>query len=983
VKHPYVRLLISASLVLCLLAVATAADNTEWPAERDVRGLTAIPHSATLDQSAFAGWTVQWSPGLRMPAIAYGKPVSPVSSDPRQLLAMVTQAANSQAAFELQRSVHAARLTRYYFRELRTGLPVLAGRADIVLNSRGQVMRWGVRAHDSWPTHDGHYLGMTAASAALSAPLKVAKWHVDDSRSFAAWFPDYDTRTLRPVYWIRIAGERPDERWEGIVDAVSGEVILNWPGIRTDVLAGTVQGPYWQPFLQSEEQIGPNPFELVNVNTNSLYTDSTGAFSIEAGNNAALIARLTGPFVDVQNDDGPNGQLNVNLSAPYAPLTWTWSDTDATHPELNLFHHVNLIHGWYKVLDPGFTALDYPVPAIGDYGDYYDNAFWDGYEICFGSGNQYLNFAMFSDVIYHEYTHGVTDGIYPNGTLPYDGESGAMNEAWSDYFAATINGDPYMAEWIGGTFNSYFRSLLSTIVYPDNWHGEVHADSPFISAPLWTLRTQLGAETADSLAHYARYALAETFEDFLQAVLETDDDDGDLSNGTPHSSAIYAAFGAHGIGPGDMPLLAIHNIHYCADGTNGSVGDSDRFVERGERAAFMFNVSDEAAAPTPPATDIQISVHTDDSTITVENGTQTMDVLSSGQSLPVNPILLQVSPTAADHWCVIQMDITSNGGAVTLHNEFEFTIGTIRMLIVEDDPATNVEGYVTRALRRSSKIFDSVEVASGQSLSSDLLPEHGLVVWLSGNAQGTILTASDQALLQDYVTAGNHVLLSGQNIVDALQGTAFAHDFLHVDIANTSIHNFTVNATQAPFTPNEWFLLIGATGAGNQTDETSFTPLEGSQTIAYYDEGGTGPTAAVSFADGKGLLLGFGIEAISGLGTGSTNLAGFFNQISAWESDSLEFTPAQQSANMPATWSIGPAYPNPFNGTAVISYSIPSPLGGELAIYDLMGREVERRHLAPGAGTTEWSPQVAAGMYFARLSWNGGQTKPVKLLYLK
>lgn len=59
---------------------------------------------------------------------------------------------------------------------------------------------------------------------------------------------------------------------------------------------------------------------------------------------------------------------------------------------------------------------------------------------------------------------------------------------------------------------------------------------------------------ADSLTHYARYAL-ELFDDYFVGVLETDDVDGDLSNGTPNDVAIYGAFGRHGIGPGLAPNL--------------------------------------------------------------------------------------------------------------------------------------------------------------------------------------------------------------------------------------------------------------------------------------------------------------------------------------------------------------------------------------------------------------------------------------------
>lgn len=90
----------------------------------------------------------------------------------------------------------------------------------------------------------------------------------------------------------------------------------------------------------------------------------------------------------------------------------------ATEPEFNLDHHTVFIHDWYKMIDPQNNALDYPTPAVANYESGYDNAFWNGWERTTARGLNYNNFAMYSDVIYHEYTHGATDGIYPDGTLP-------------------------------------------------------------------------------------------------------------------------------------------------------------------------------------------------------------------------------------------------------------------------------------------------------------------------------------------------------------------------------------------------------------------------------------------------------------------------------------------------------------------------------------------------------------------------------------
>ncbi|MDD5088720.1 MAG: hypothetical protein PHI18_07980, partial [bacterium] len=796
-----------------------------WPAESQVTGLSRQNATPALAQTPFAPWTILRSDALDTPVLGVGRPVDVAGASVQTALAIALEAVGCGARFELASLQTIQGLTRGYFREMRDGLPVLAGRADVVLNARGQLMRWSLRAHDGWPIVETHLLDLESAGAALAAQAGDPSWTTDSERSLMAWYPDSETHMLRPVHWIRIQGAAPHERREGIVDAVTGEIIRDWPGIQNDVISGTLQSPHWQPYDFSEPQLAPCAHATVSINDIPVITDADGHFSAEAGTEATLIAELRGPYVHAQNDDGPDGTLYHMATAPFPPLMWEWTTADAVEPELNVFYHTTRIHDWYKSLDPEFSALDYPVPAVANYGTNYDNAFWNGNGTYYGAGGQYHNFAMFSDIIYHEYTHGVTDGIYPDGMLPYTDQPGALNEAWSDYFASTVNGDPYMAEYIQGVFFSWFRNLENDLVYPRDWFGEVHYDSRFVSAALWEIRQALGAETADDLAHFARYALAETFFDYLVAVLETDDDDGDLSNGTPHATEIYRAFGRHGIGPGVDPNFVIEELAYYANGTGGSIGDGDRFIEPEETVELTFTLTNDVTLYPPPATNAEITVHSDDPYLTIVNGAQSAGTMGPGDSYGAEPVRIQVSAAAPDHWADITISVAANGTSGWLDYELVFSVGTPRLLVVCDDPETDVERFVTDALREQYRIYDEATVAAGQSLNASQLPDPGMVIWLSGNAAGTILTPSDQQLLEEYLAAGNRAVLSGQNIADELVDTDFGRNVLQVEIESQSLVSFAVTATDAPLENGEWFLATGANGAANQTEETSFTPL--------------------------------------------------------------------------------------------------------------------------------------------------------------
>jgi Zn-dependent metalloprotease len=88
------------------------------------------------------------------------------------------------------------------------------------------------------------------------------------------------------------------------------------------------------------------------------------------------------------------------------------------------------------------------------YGSGYNNAFWDGSEMVYGDGDDTIfgRFTKSIDVIGHELTHGVTQF---NAGLDYSGQSGALNESFSDVFGSMVkqfklNQTADEADWLIG-----------------------------------------------------------------------------------------------------------------------------------------------------------------------------------------------------------------------------------------------------------------------------------------------------------------------------------------------------------------------------------------------------------------------------------------------------------------------------------------------------------------------------------------------------
>ncbi|MCX6600806.1 MAG: T9SS type A sorting domain-containing protein [bacterium] len=92
-----------------------------------------------------------------------------------------------------------------------------------------------------------------------------------------------------------------------------------------------------------------------------------------------------------------------------------------------------------------------------------------------------------------------------------------------------------------------------------------------------------------------------------------------------------------------------------------------------------------------------------------------------------------------------------------------------------------------------------------------------------------------------------------------------------------------------------------------------------------------------------------------------------------------------QASLMAREFVLAGSYPNPFNSTAQIRFTVGSARELDLVIFDVLGREMTHEKLTgltPGARTYSWTPSGATGLYLLRLSGQS-RVESAKLLYLK
>jgi len=287
------------------------------------------------------------------------------------------------------------------------------------------------------------------------------------------------------------------------------------------------------------------------------YTDAFGNVNIPLGIGTQIRYKLEGLYSDVQT----NGNTPDIYAALSASNTISFDNSNSTIQERTAYWAVNEVHDHMKLVFPTFTGLDFSLETnVDEFGTC--NAFFAGTSINFyeeglsTNGTDYCEATgKIVDVVYHEYGHAINSYRYNGGSGM---QNGALNEGFADVWAFTITEDPILG--IGFYQNNptgYVRRFdINKKVYPQDLVGEVHADGEIIAGAFWDTYLNLGdmQQTIDLFKYLydngpdgANGNEGVIFTDVLLEVLYADDNDANLTNGTPNDIAIVSAFALHGI----------------------------------------------------------------------------------------------------------------------------------------------------------------------------------------------------------------------------------------------------------------------------------------------------------------------------------------------------------------------------------------------------------------------------------------------------
>jgi hypothetical protein len=355
------------------------------------------------------------------------------------------------------------------------------------------------------------------------------------------------TPSVRAYLSARSRTASPPGRWVSHVDARTGELVNVYNEVR--FLDGTLYATHDTRTVNGSYSTSPAPLAyLTGASSGStVTTDTAGAFTIDPSE--SWTTQLRGSYVTVRNDAGAEASLSFTGASP----TWTTSDADQAEIDTYIFlHHVR---EWGLQFAPEVPQVTDPLRSNVNL-DSNCNAYWDGDVNFYQAGGGCNNTARIADVNYHEWGHGFH--YYSLEAGEFDGP---MSEGIGDVTSALQTLDPEVAPYFG-TSGSYIREIATDYVYPDDVTGAVHQDVLIYAGAIWDLYLALSDSYGEAVGvkGEAWRVTSRLFADGIKGgptipesydeVIVADDDNGDLSDGTPHQCEIIDAFGKHGLGPG-------------------------------------------------------------------------------------------------------------------------------------------------------------------------------------------------------------------------------------------------------------------------------------------------------------------------------------------------------------------------------------------------------------------------------------------------
>ena len=505
-------------------------------------------------QSLNPNWYVYFNENNRKPHRAFGEGISIIN--PSDFILNNLSVFNVPFGdLRLTSETENEKYKNYIYTQSYQDLEVLDSRLYLKMNRNNEVLVFGLDVFSDInisiiPTFPS---SSSLISAKQNLPFSITDSDIEENLKILP-IPKNGNYEYHLVYVVHLSTKNNIGPAEYVcyVDANTGELLMRRNEIKFELPQATihVEGEVYTTNPNNASSIEDLVDLKVRYNNTNYFTDSLGEVVLPSNTGNATYY-LEGSYTQVQTN---SVVPSFNTSSTNSNVVF--DNANSTISERTAFYAVNNIHTHFKKYFPLFGGLDFSMETNVDLTTNTCNAFYGGGTINFyDEGGGCNASAKIPDVAYHEYGHAINDYRYNSGAGMWNG---GFNEGTADIWALSLTGYPVLGEgWLLNDPNSNVREYDSVAkVYPQDLVGEVHADGEIICGAFWDTYLNLGN------MHQALELFVDLYDggpdgpdgtegmiytDVLLEFLYSDDDDGNIFNGTPNDNAIVDAFALHGI----------------------------------------------------------------------------------------------------------------------------------------------------------------------------------------------------------------------------------------------------------------------------------------------------------------------------------------------------------------------------------------------------------------------------------------------------
>lgn len=489
----------------------------------------------------------------------------------------------------LDTEIEAGQLYIFTWKQVHDGLDVLGARADVQIHKSGRICMFGTsaveiagnpRSNIKINAQDAVQIVKKGKIIESGDVFTVSDLAIFNKRGRGA-------AGMSAVFVVSVSQPSKQIAERVLVDAENGNIVEVRSLIHNaNDVHGQVSG---NALLGLSPSAGTSAAALANVkitvNSNSgasasAYTNQNGQFLVnmpDAGPHTATLT-LQGPYFTIVDAGGNNisvsgaatpdgsGGFLVNLDANAAPAEETTAQVSAA-----ALH--TLIRNYLISKIPSYTAA-FPQQTVVVNEASICNAYFDTSNDSihfFHSGGSCVN-TCYSTVMYHEFGHGVDE--YYGHIL-----SAGLSEGVADMIAMYFTKQPLIGADFYGSGTAIRTGENGTTWPASNCNYEPHCLGETYMGFAWLARKNLiqtlgetpGSAVAETVILASVVANSVSIPLAVQQAFLFDDNDGDLTNGTPHFTEISAAAIAKGFNP--PVAIGLNITHLAHPDTAGQTRD--------------------------------------------------------------------------------------------------------------------------------------------------------------------------------------------------------------------------------------------------------------------------------------------------------------------------------------------------------------------------------------------------------------------------